>query len=128
MALMQFNIICNYGEWGITADGGFYSTYTNRTGASSVKGTIVVSSTNYDSAVETAPVSSDMPIGVIYDNGIANGSPVKVVVGGRAQVLLQNTVSSTRGYWCGTSTTAGRMVQRRQYPAQQTTGKKSGTA
>jgi hypothetical protein len=117
MALMQFQLVCNYDKWGITSDGGFFSTYTNRTGTDSVKGTIVISSANYDNAVDIAPTSSDMPIGVIYDNGVADGSPVRVIVGGRAQVLLQNTVASTRGYWCGTSSTAGRMTQQATVPS-----------
>jgi hypothetical protein len=118
MAKQEFKIVSVFGDSGFTPDGGVYETYTNRTGASSVKGTLVVSSTNFDSAVEAAPAGSDMPIGVIYESGVANSLPVKVVVGGRAQVLLVDAAASTRGYWCGVSTaTAGRMAQSATVPA-----------
>lgn len=92
---------------GITEDGGFYQTFINNTGSASVKGTIVTASST-DNAVIIAPANSVSPIGIIYDNGIANGSSVKVVTYGRAQVLLLDGSSSTAGYWCGVSSTAGR--------------------
>lgn len=96
---------------GFTGEGGIYETFINNTGVSSVKGTIVIASTSVDNAVDIAPASSQMPIGVIYENGIANGSPVKVVVYGKAQVLLKNTEAAVRGYWCGVSDVSGRMYQ-----------------
>lgn len=96
---------------GITPEGGLYGTYINNTGADSVKGTIVQISTDKDNAVEIATADSAVPIGVIYEDGAANGSPVKVVVYGKAQVLLNNNMDSYRGYWCGISDTPGRMIQ-----------------
>lgn len=111
MAKKQFQVIPAFGNWGFTVDGGLYETYINRTGNISVKGTIVVSSTTYDNAVETAPTNSDMPIGILYENDVPDGSLVKVVVGGRAQVLMLDTIGSNSGYWCGASPTAGRMYQ-----------------
>jgi len=102
---------------GFTTEGGMYATFINKTGANSVKGTIVITSTTTDNAVETAPANSEMPIGVIYENGIADGSPVKVVVYGKAEVLLKNTEPATHGYWCGVSDTAGRMYQRATAPS-----------
>lgn len=99
------------GTSGVTADGGYYITLTNRTGAGSVKGTIVAASTAYDNAVEIAPANTQMPVGVIYENSVADGSPVKVVISGKASVLLRNGEAATRGYWCGVSPTAGRMYQ-----------------
>ncbi len=50
-----------------------------------------------------------MPIGIVYDNGIANGSECRIVISGIAEVLLVNSTSATRGYWAKTSdTVAGR--------------------
>lgn len=108
--------LSNNGTW-FTAEGGVYATFINNTGSSSVKGTIVVSSTALDNAVQTAPADSQMPIGVIYESGIANGQPVKVVIYGRAEVLLKNGETATRGYWCAVSDTAGRMYQQLAVPS-----------
>lgn len=104
---------------GITSEGGFYETFINKTGADSVKGTIVVANTanEVDNAVSIAPANSSFPIGVIYEDGIADGSNVKVVVYGKAQVLLKDTVASTRGWWCGVSDVAGRMYQSQTVPS-----------
>lgn len=113
---------------GFTPEGGLYITYINGTGATSVKGTIVVCSSTQDNAVSIAPASSLMPIGVVYDNGIANGGNIKVVVLGKAQVLLINGTTSTRGYWCGVGTTAGRMTQQSSPPSSATHNSQIGTA
>ena len=86
-----------YGATGFTPDGGVYQTFYHKTGASSVKGAIVMSSAGTDSAVDIASASTYFAIGVIYEDGIADGFPVKVVVYGRAQVLLRNAEASTRG-------------------------------
>lgn len=94
-----------------TTEGGLYQIFINKTGASSVKGTIVSASTTTDNAVQIAPANTEMPIGVIYESGIADGSAVKVVTYGKADVLLKNGEASTHGYWCGVSDTAGRMYQ-----------------
>jgi len=104
------------GTNGMTTEGGFFETFTNNTGVS-VKGTIVVASTTVDNAVDTAPADSPMPIGIIYESGIANGSPVKVVVYGKTEVLLKDGLAATRGYWCGVSDTAGRMYQAATVPS-----------
>ena len=93
---------------GFTTEGGVYETYVNNTGTS-VKGTIVIASTSVDNGVDIAPANSISAIGIIYESGIANGNNVKVVVYGKAEVLLKNDVAATRGYWCGVSDTAGRM-------------------
>lgn len=101
-----------FGTSGFTTEGGIYETFVNKTGDTSVKGTIVAASTTTDNAVYTAPASSTVPIGIIYESGIADGSPVKVVVYGKAQVLLvDSTGTSSNGFWCGVSSTPGRMYQ-----------------
>lgn len=104
-------VIANNGN-GISSDGGYYVTLINKTGSNSVKGTIVIASTTIDNAVDIAPINSDSPIGIILEDGISDGNSVKVVVSGKAYVLLANSTASTRGYWCEVSSTqAGRMSQ-----------------
>jgi hypothetical protein len=100
---------------GFTSEGGAYETFVNNTGIS-VKGTIVVTSTTVYNAVDIAPADTNMAIGVIYENGVANGSLVKVFVYGKAEVLLKNTEIANYGYWCGVSDVAGRMYQESTSP------------
>ena len=110
MATKLYEIVCDFDTWGFTPDGGVYQTLTNRTGSSSVKGTIVMQSATYDNAVAIATVGSPLAIGVIYEDNIADGLPLKVIVYGKAQVLLRNGQSITRGNWCVlSSATNGRM-------------------
>ena len=58
-----------------------------------------------------------MSFNVGYENGVANNSLVKVVVYGKAQVLLKNGESASNGYWCGVSDIAGRMYQGSSAPS-----------
>jgi hypothetical protein len=104
------------GNSGFTSDGGYYETFVNNTGTS-VKGTIVCASASVYNAVDIAPADAAYAIGVIYESGITNGNQVKVVVSGKAQVLLKNTLASTFGYWCGVSDTGGRMYQSPTVPS-----------
>lgn len=99
------------GAIGFASEGAIYETFINSTGAVSVKGTIVVASTTVGNAVEIAPANSESSIGVIYENGIAINDPVKVIVYGKANVLLKDGEASTQGYWAGVSDVAGRMYQ-----------------
>jgi hypothetical protein len=100
---------------GFTSEGGMYEYFVNNTGTS-VKGTIVIASTAVDNAVDIAPANSQRPIGIIYENNITNGSLVKVVVYGKAQVLLKDGEVATNGYWCGVSNFAGRMSEQSSVP------------
>jgi hypothetical protein len=90
-----------------TEEGGIATRYINKTGAKSIKGTIVVCDTN-DNSVNVAPADSYSNIGVIYDNNIADGQYIWVVTKGRAQVLLKNSTASTAGNWIKVSNVAGR--------------------
>ncbi len=93
----------------ITAEGGFAVMLTNKTGANSVKGSIVEASSGTDKAFSLTGSNDFEPIGAVYLSGIADGSLCPVVVGGIADVLLEDSTASTRGYWARTSTTtAGR--------------------
>lgn len=109
-------LVDNNGTW-FAPEGGVYQTFINATGGASVKGTLVQSSLTVNNAVESTPADSSMPIGVIYEDGIANGNPVKVFTYGRAEVLLKDGVASSRGYWCGVSDQAGRMYKAATVPA-----------
>lgn len=104
------SIIGNSGN-GFTSEGGTYQTFVNNTGTS-VKGTIVVASRTVYNGVDIAPAQTKMPIGVIYESGVANGSNVKVVTYGKAEVLLEDGKSSTMGWWAAVSDNDdGRMYQ-----------------
>ena len=111
------SVLPSGGNTGFTAEGGLYETFVNDTGVLSVKGTVVIASPSVDSAVAIAPANAENAIGVVYDNGITNGQPMKVVTYGRAQVLLKNSQASNRGYWCGVSDTAGRMYKNSSVPS-----------
>ena len=80
----------------------------NKTGSASVKGTIVRASTTVDNAFETIIANGEEPIGIVFDNGIPDGSYCRIVTGGKAQVLLKNSTASTRGNWVKVSDSAGR--------------------
>lgn len=92
-----------------TTEGGFAIRVLNKTGAASVKGTVVIASTATANAVATAPIDADMPIGVMYENGIADGQLCWVVVSGIAEVLFKNTVAPILGGIVFCSSTAGRV-------------------
>jgi hypothetical protein len=95
------------GKTGLTVEGGIAMKFTNKTGAPSVKGTLVgASGGSVDNAVELTTADSINPIGAIYEDGIADAADVWVVVGGIVQVKLAANEGSTRGYWMRTSVTA----------------------
>lgn len=91
----------------LTPEGGYAVRLTNKTGAPSVKGTVVAASTTTANSFELTSADDFDPIGIVYEDGIADGALCWVVIGGRAQVKLENSVGSTVGYWVRTSTTAG---------------------
>lgn len=91
-----------------TPEGGLAIRLTNKTGAASVKGTIISSSFTTENAFEVALADSSIPQGAVYESGVADGSPCWVVVAGIAEVLLKDATPSTVGYWVGMSDAAGR--------------------
>lgn len=97
-------------KWKITDEGGYAIKLTNKTGGASVKGTVVSVSATTDNAFRVNPIDGDMPIGVVYESAVADGSECFVVVSGIAEVLLVNTVAATRSYIAYSSATvAGRI-------------------
>jgi len=95
------------GKVGVTPEGGVAVKLTNKSGGNSVKGEIVTSSTGTANAVESAGINSDNPIGVFYEDSIADGQEAWIVVSGIAQVLMDAS-GSTLEYWLGTGGTAKR--------------------
>jgi hypothetical protein len=96
-------------SFGVTKDGTRYDVLINKTGAPSVKGSVVRASPTTDDAFQLAPAGAVDPIGVVLDIGVPDGAHCRVATSGKAQVLLQNGVAATRAYWIETSsTTAGR--------------------
>ncbi len=79
-----------------TPEGGFAVLVTNKTGAPSVKGSVVevYGATEVDQAFRLTVADSMSPCGVVYECGIADGSECWVVIGGIAEVLLQNGTST----------------------------------
>ena len=101
-----------------TSEGGQAIRLVNKTGAASVKGTVVSVSNTTDNAFRVNPVDGDMPIGIVYEDGIADGSDCWVVISGKAQVLLVNSVATTRSYVAYSSATvAGRIDTAASAPA-----------
>lgn len=91
------------GDSGITPDGGFYTIYT--AGETLAKGEVVyfaVSGTANN--VLKSPADNDRPFGVVYEAATA-GNPVKIIWGGRADVLFIS--AATMGHLAVTSATAG---------------------
>lgn len=80
----------------LTPEGGFFVTLLNKTGANSVKGTVVCAHDTVDNAVKKIVVNVPDPIGIIYDDGIADGQPVRVVISGLADIYFIG--STNRGY------------------------------
>lgn len=92
-----------------TADGGLAIRITNKTGAPSVAGTIVEAHESETEAVKVSDADCLDPIGVVYEDDIADGMPVLVVIAGMVSILLEDGTASTVGYWARTSITdAGR--------------------
>jgi hypothetical protein len=88
-----------------TAYGAHYQWFVNKTGAASVKGTIVEPSDTTDFAVKVCGAGEPDPIGIILDSGVPDGSPVRVVQSGWVQVLIQDGTAATRAYWAKVSDT-----------------------
>ena len=93
-----------------TGERGMQLKLVNKTGASSVKGTIVEASTTTASAFSVVGAGGVDTIAIVYEAGIADGSSAWCwMPGSLCQVLLQDSTAATRGYWVKVSdTVAGR--------------------
>ncbi len=91
----------------ISAIGGQCIKLTNKTGANSIAGAVVTTSTGTDDAVMSAVNDELEPIGIFLESGVVDGSEAWVVVGGIADVAMENNTAATRGNWVRTSITEG---------------------
>lgn len=94
-------------KYKITLIGGYAVRLTNKTGAASVAGDIVIASTVTADAVALAGANELMPIGVFLNSGIADGSETWVVQSGIADVHM-DAGGCALGDRIVTSATAGR--------------------
>jgi len=90
-----------------TEEGGLAVRLTNKTGAPSVKGSLVETHTN-DESFELTGADCTECFGAVYEDGIADGSECLVVVGAIAEVLLKDGTASTTKNWVQTADAAGR--------------------
>lgn len=101
----------NHDNFRVTPEGGFAVRMVNATGSTSVKGTLVSPSTTVDGEVIASPASNQDTVGIVYEDGIPNTRYMWVVIGGIADVLIENANAVVNGDWLGTSTvTAGRAI------------------
>jgi hypothetical protein len=92
----------------VTHERGLLVKFINRTGETSVKGTVVAASTAADREIIKEANEFDS-IGVIAEAGIAEGSEVWVWMNGSvAQVLMKDSVAAVRGYVAIAADTDGR--------------------
>lgn len=73
-----------------TPEGGLAVRMINKTGGISAKGQVVCAASGVDVACQLIVKDAPDPIGVIYEAGISDGSPLWVVVSGIAEVLFWN--------------------------------------
>lgn len=91
----------------MTPEHGLTVPLLNKTGAPSVKGTVVQASETTAEAFDLQRNQSDA-IGICYEDGVADGDPCRVVVAGVADVLLADGAGSTVHDWVAASPTHGR--------------------
>jgi hypothetical protein len=90
-----------------TSEGGLAVLMTNRTGAASVKGSVVTASHDYDNAFSLQTEEFEAA-GIVYDSGVADGSECWVVASGIADVLVKDGIAASRGSWTKCADVDGR--------------------
>jgi len=108
------------GKARMTADGGVAVQLTNRTGLSSVKGTVVRPSKAYDSSFVKAPGDAIDPCFIVEEDAIADGALCYCVFTGLAYVLLKDGTGVSAGSAVYMSDTPGRVQG--NYAGDSTTG------
>jgi hypothetical protein len=107
-AIAAIQALVGIGTVRLTDEGGIAVKLTNKTGAASVKGTLVEASITTDGAVDIAAADALDPIGAMYEDGVADGDETWIVISGIADVLLKDGTASTREHWVGVSDVSGR--------------------
>lgn len=99
--------VLQIGGVGFTPEGGVATRLINKTGAASVKGSLVSADAAVAGAFKLQANEYDA-LGVVYETGVADGSPCWVVHYGQADVLLEDGTASAMGNWCHHAATDGR--------------------
>lgn len=89
----------------LTQEGGLATWLINKSGAPSVRGTMVTAGGGVTRGAVPVTAGIPNPIGATYDAGIPDGGLMRVVVAGVAEVLMQDGQTPVVGYWVGTSAT-----------------------
>lgn len=92
----------------LTDLGGIAVRLVNRTGATSIKGTLVEAGYNENDSFNLADADDRQPMGCVEESGILDGEPCWVVISGIADVLIKDGTTATRGYWACASSVPGR--------------------
>jgi len=92
---------------GMSSIGGHCIKLTNKTGANSVQGQLVRADTATNDAVILAGAGDTECFGVFLEAGVADGAEAWIVVGGIADVALDDNVAAVRGNWMATGVGAG---------------------
>lgn len=79
-----------------TPEGGLAVKLTNKTGSNSVKGYCITSDSSNNEPFILVPIDAPSCMGIVYEDGIADGSLVWCVVSGIAEVYFWG--STTRGH------------------------------
>ena len=90
---------------GASIEGGFCVQLKNKTGAVSIKGTVVGPSHTTDMAFGKIPADDPDPIGAVYEDGVPDGGECWIATHGIIEQLMQNTTETTHGYWVKVSDT-----------------------
>ena len=95
---------------GINERGGLMVRMINKTGAASVKGSVVeTDSVGTDFSFKLSEATDSDMMGVVYEDGIPDGQECFIVTHGPVQALLKDTTAATRGNWVQHSDVAGRI-------------------
>lgn len=93
-----------------TGERGFLIRMNNKTGATTVKGSLVAASTATTNSFVLQSSEFDT-FGIVYESGVADGSEAWIWVNGSiAQCLLKDTETTTMGYVAIAADTDGRFM------------------
>ncbi len=94
-----------------TMEGGLAVYLKNQTGAPTVRGTVVSTSTDEPDGFDLTAANAYDPMGIVYDAAVPPGGGCWVVVAGIAECLLDASDSAALGDWARVSAdTAGRIT------------------
>ncbi len=93
------------GKSGHTSIGGFCIKLTNTTGAVTIAGQSVICDTTTDDAVVLTGADDEESFGVFLESGVADDAEAWVVIGGIADVAMQDNTAATHGNWVRSSVT-----------------------